>query len=320
MTALPKYSILSIHGVNMDFPRDSTANPYDAVLKEDATSLETELERARALLAVHHNGYELQNLSEQWRCDRGVVLAAVRQSGEALRFASGAHVQDSAIVHAAVLTTPSALRFAASEIQGYRDVVIAAVREDPSVIEFANDAAKSDPEVLFNALSVMAPFCTSVVADPGTLVADSRFDTSALVAIMRNKNHWRGPRKTFGPFSFLDEFDADLVERLSIAVEDWATKIAKTEGYDLKGHPRLYRQKRSLYQLWRDGGNLHARTPINEDEHEEWWRQTMVLSCSDIAGWVKSKIDRRNAIMVLHRGDAALLRKSWFGRLVLSYL
>jgi hypothetical protein len=239
----------------------------DGALAQDVAALDVELERARALLAVSNNGYELKNMSSQWRADRSVVLAAVRQCGEALRFASSELVQDSAIVLAAVLADPSALRFAARHFDGDKQVVIAAVREDPGVIVFANDTARRDPEVLLHAASthlLQNPLAAPGVGTAARIVHNVAGDPDL-------------------DFSFLRSFDQLLLAQLAIAVTD---------------------------RLARLGRNVH-RDCIGFS----------MLTGIDIAGWVASKLDRRNALMVFHRGDAQLLGSaSALAVIVLEYL
>lgn len=245
----------------------------DGALAEDVAALDVELERARALLAVSNNGYELKNMSPQWRADRSVVLAAVLQCGEALRFASSELVQDSIIVLAAVRADPSALRFAARHFDGDKEVVIAAVREDPGVIVFANDAARRDPEVFLHAAGthmLQNPLAAPGVGSAARIVHNAAGDPDL-------------------DFSFLRRFDQQLLARCTIAVAD-----------------RVRRLGRRLRLV-----DLDA-VDIDELDFSH-------LDGVDIAGWVASKLDRRNALMVFYRGDAQILGSA-LAVVVLEYL
>lgn len=228
----------------------------DGALAAELDLLDVELERARALLAVSNNGYELKNMSAQWRADRSVVLAAVRQHGEALRFASSELVQDSVIVLAAVLADPSALRFAARHFEGDKHVVIAAVRRDPGAIEFANDAAKRDPEIFWYAVSTHV--LQNSLAAPG-------------VGTAARSDHDVGGAPDLD-FSFLRFFDEQLIVVFTNAVADWIARLVSNG----------------------DTGASSRQLDLP------------LLSGVDIVGWVSSKLDRRNALMVLHRGDARI--------------
>mmetsp|Transcript_52808 Transcript_52808/g.106032 ORF Transcript_52808/g.106032 Transcript_52808/m.106032 type:complete len:280 (+) Transcript_52808:84-923(+) len=247
-------------------------------LARDVAALDVELERARALLAVSINGYELKNMSEQWRADRGVVLAAVQQCGEAMRFASSELVQDRVVVLAAVLANPWALRFAAQHVKGDKHVVIAAVRQDPGVIEFASAGVKRDPEVFLNALSREVLHFT--LAAPGV---------AGIVCVS-------GAREANVDLDFLRHFDQELLVRFSTAVADWVARLA-ANGDEEAAHRQQHFQKRT------------AAGAVS-------W---CALSCFDVAGWVTSKLDRRKALMVLHRSDARILRSALAAK-VLEYL
>lgn len=243
--------------------------------------LDVELERARALLAVSNNGYELKNMSEQWRADRGVVLAAVRQCGEALRFASSELVQDSVVVLAAVLENPWALRFAAQHFEGSKHVVIAAVRKEPAAMEFANAAAKRDPEVFFHALSTEVLEYPVRLAAPGICAAGIVYDPHGATSAYCDQYSSHS--------NFLRDFEHQLLTRYHMAVLDWVARLA-ANGDEEAAHR----------QQVAPAGGLRPRVV-------------------DVVGWVTSKLDRRKALMVLHRGDARILPLALAAK-VLEYL
>lgn len=267
-----------------DFASSFLANStdLDGVLARDVASLDMELERARALVAVSNNGYELKNMSEQWRADRGVVLAAVRQCGEALRFTSSELVQDSIVVLAAVHADPSALRFAAQHFEGDKHVVMAAVRKDPGAIEFANAPAKRDPEVFFHALSTEVlqylHAATGVHAAGGVSAVD-------------------GPDLDF---TLLRHFDQQLRARFSTAVMEWLARLVAN------GDEEAARRQQRIHAAY--GYPL----PLGVDIFSR-------LSSVDIAECVVSKLDRRKALMVVHRGSAQILPLALKAK-VLDYL
>jgi len=235
-----------------NFPT-STAGLEQALLR-DMSTIEVELERARALLAVSSNGYELKNVSEQWRADRSIVLAAVQHSGEALRFASSEFVQDSIVVLAAVQSNPSALRFAARQFEGARQVVIAAVQRDPEVIEWADAAFTRDPEILLHAL--------------GGQQLQYTCPTGSALA---------GGHQGVRAGEFLGRFDQKLVARLSKAVfVEWVDRLI------LNGDEKA-KERGRRWQQW----------------HEHWTS----LSSADYADWATSKVNRRTALLVLHRSN-----------------
>mmetsp|Transcript_15916 Transcript_15916/g.21395 ORF Transcript_15916/g.21395 Transcript_15916/m.21395 type:complete len:279 (-) Transcript_15916:77-913(-) len=257
------------------FPGNSS--DLDEALARDVATLDVELERARALLAVSVNGYELKNMSEQWRADRGVVLAAVQQCGEALRFASSKLVQDRVVVLAAVLANPWALRFAAQHFKGDKHVVIAAVRQDPGVIELASAGVKRDPEVFFHALGTEVLHFTPVAPGAAGIVSGARVGSVDL--------------------KVLRHFDHQLLVRFSMAVADWVARLA-ANGDEEAAHRQQQFQERT------DAGGAIS-----------WCQQ----SSFHVAGWVTSKLDRRKALMVLHRSDAQILRSALAAK-VLEYL
>jgi len=173
----------------------------DRVLAREMAILDTELQRAQALVAVSSNGYELKNVSENLRADRTVVLATVRQCGVALRFASNELVADKVIVLAAVLQNPEALRFAAAQFEGAKQVVIAAVRQDPEVMELAAAAFQQDPEILIQALCSLTP---EMIVRRGDALLEE------------------GPA---GALNFLRRFDWDLLVRLHFAMVEWIERL-----------------------------------------------------------------------------------------------
>jgi len=241
----------------MGWPSTTSAD-LDGVFAQDMATLDRELERARALLAVSINGYELKNVSEQWRADRGVVLAAVRQCGEALRFASSEIVQDRVVVLAAVLQNPWALRFAARRFQSAKHVVLAAVRQDPAVIEMADAALKLDPEIVLNALYIYGSSCTPVAPDGAGDVLDGD-----------------GPEAPY----FLSSFDQQHLARLGIAVADWV-QTCISNGDEEAAHRQ--------HNYWQTGDPPHLWQSFSAVDYAGWAaskldrrRALMVLYRSD---------------------------------------
>jgi len=276
------------------FPTSSA--DLDGALARDMTTLDVELERARALLAVSVNGYELKNLSEQLRADRSVVLAAVRQCGEVLRFANDDFVQDSVVVLAAVLQNPSALRFAARQFEGVEHIVLAAVRQDPYVIELADpevieSAFRLDPEVLLHALVEVV----EVLAAPQVV--------GGCVSICDGSSR-DAP-------TFLDSCGQRLLDKLGFAVADWVQRRI-TSG-DEEAAQRHQDRRRRVTNLFTSAAPTAATGGRQERFPWTWY------TCAEYAGWATSCLDRRRALMVLYRSHP-FNRRTGLAARVLEFL
>ena len=111
-------------------------------------------EKSQILEIVCKDGWELQNLEDQWKSDKEVVLAAVQSewpSGHALEFASDELKKDKQFILAAIQKVGWALQYADTELRKDKEVVLVAVKQDGWALKYADEKFKKDKEIVFEA-------------------------------------------------------------------------------------------------------------------------------------------------------------------------
>ena len=136
--------------LSVNFNGDSDSN------HEDEESSESELlnaSREDVLQAVSDEGWQLDNVSDEFKDDKEIVLAAVNESGYALQFASEAMRNDKEVVLVAVSNRGSALGSASDDLRNDREVVLAAINSDGDALEHAAEPFKKDATIVEIAVS-----------------------------------------------------------------------------------------------------------------------------------------------------------------------
>jgi len=110
------------------------------------------MDKKEALKIVKESGYELENLSEEFKKDKDVVLAAIKQGGSNLQYADESLKKDKEIVLEAVKQEGYALEYAGESLKKDREIVLEAVKQYANALEYADDSLKKDRDVVLEAV------------------------------------------------------------------------------------------------------------------------------------------------------------------------
>eukprot|EP00747_Dinoflagellata_sp_TGD_P065945 gnl/TRDRNA2_/TRDRNA2_154579_c0_seq3.p1 gnl/TRDRNA2_/TRDRNA2_154579_c0~~gnl/TRDRNA2_/TRDRNA2_154579_c0_seq3.p1 ORF type:complete len:230 (+),score=36.29 gnl/TRDRNA2_/TRDRNA2_154579_c0_seq3:46-735(+) len=122
--------------------------------------------RARVIRELEIGKVKLQDVGEEYRCDREAVLATVKNNGVAIKYASEDLKDDLEVALAAMKSRGRALEYLSKRLQNHRRVVVAAVEQDGLAIEHASLAVREDREA-----AVMRFFPENMKRDPEIVFA-----------------------------------------------------------------------------------------------------------------------------------------------------
>jgi hypothetical protein len=139
-------------------------------------------EKSQILEIVCKDGWELQNLEDQWKSDKEVVLAAVGNLGHALEFADVRLKKDKEVVLAAIMSPKNgeAIMHADAKLKKDKELVLAAVKNCNGYGEalmYVDSKLKKDKEVV---LAAIMSHCEAIEHADKTLKTDREFMLEAV--------------------------------------------------------------------------------------------------------------------------------------------
>ncbi len=105
-----------------------------------------------ALIAVRHNGRDLQGVREKWKKDRQICLTAVQQTCSALQYVCEELKVDREFCLAAVQRNGKSLFYVTEELKMDRQICLAAVQQNGWALRYVCGELKKDREICLAAV------------------------------------------------------------------------------------------------------------------------------------------------------------------------
>jgi len=106
----------------------------------------------KALKKVQENGYELENLSDEFKKNKKIVIAAVTNNGHALQYADDSLKKDKKFILEVVKIAGYSIKYADKKLKADKEVALAAIKQDVEALKYADKKFKSNKEIVLIAV------------------------------------------------------------------------------------------------------------------------------------------------------------------------
>ena len=106
----------------------------------------------KALKKVQENGYELENLSDEFKKNKKIVITAVTNNGHALQYADDSLKKDKKFILEVVKIAGYSIKYADKKLKADKEVALAAIKQDVEALKYADKKLKGNKEIVLTAV------------------------------------------------------------------------------------------------------------------------------------------------------------------------